>query len=201
MNDEMKIKTTCTSTFSFWKASLSKRYSAGVLKKLNRDIEEMLKLKDNQSNDLADFSFTITSDFFTKNIFRVNTVNTKTFVLLLSKNNPRSFISGNPVTLKTVLKDYNRNEFHHIFPKAYLRTKGYADNEINCLVNFCFMSKSDNNALGGNAPSVYRGKMPNKIDEILTSSFCSIDMFEDDYDKFKNSRVIKLIDKVNALIS
>jgi hypothetical protein len=75
------------------------------------------------------------------------------------RGDPRSFVSGSRVGLDRVLKDYNRNEFHHLFPKKFLRDQGRETWEINRLLNFAFMSRADNNTLGGAAPSEYRSRM------------------------------------------
>ncbi|MPT34486.1 MAG: DUF262 domain-containing protein, partial [Flavobacterium sp.] len=106
----------------FWKCSFGKRYSAGTTKNLNKDIEEILKLKllDNTS-EIANIPININENFFKGNTFMMGTVNTKSLILLLAQKSPLSFITGSPITLSDVLKEYNRSEFHHIFPKAYVK--------------------------------------------------------------------------------
>src|SRR5205085_225604 len=82
-----------------------------------------------------------------ENSFRIDSVNTKTFVLMLANRSPLSFVSAAPIDLEKVLRDYNRNEFHHLYPRAYLRDLQAAPNspknDMNCLANFCFMSRVD----------------------------------------------------------
>jgi hypothetical protein len=39
-------------------------------------------------------------------------------VNLLAQFKPRSFISGNYISLDKVLQSYNKAEFHHIFPDS-----------------------------------------------------------------------------------
>lgn len=177
----------------FWKTAFSRRYSAGVLRALNTDIAEMKKLKQNLDNNLGNFAFNVTSDFFRDNKFIMNSVNTKSYILLIAQKNPRSFISGSIVTLSNVLKDYNRNEFHHIFPKAYLRTLENIPFDENTLSNFCFLSRADNQKLGGKKPSLYRTEMPDDINLVMESSFCDSNLlFSDNFEDFINDRVNKL---------
>ncbi len=105
----------------FWRACFARRYSAGVIRNLNRDIEEAAALRDGtRESNLAGFAASVDADFFDQT-FNVGSVNTRTFVLMLAQQNPLSFVSGNPVTLSTVLQSYNRNEFHHLMPRAFLR--------------------------------------------------------------------------------
>jgi hypothetical protein len=187
----------------FWITAFTKRYSAGVLRALNRDIDEMNKLKnDVNSSSIDNLNFSITSDYFTDNDFTMGTVNTKSFVLLLAQNSPRSFISGSLITLSEVLKEYNRNEFHHIYPKAFLLPQEDSLNfSINCLANFCFLSRSDNKKIGGIAPSKYRDFLPNSIEEIMISDFCSEDeLIADDFDKFITTRSQRLKEYLDTLI-
>lgn len=184
----------------FWRASFSKRFSAGVLRNLNRDVAEAKKLRLGQTNNLADFKVDLTKDFYKDNQFKIGAVNTKTLILQLAQKTPRSFISGSPVVLRNVLQDYNRNEFHHIFPKAFLTSQHKSDKEINCLANFSFMSKADNNQLGGVAPSIYKSKMAANTDEILKAAFTSDIIFLDNFDNYIDDRASNLWRNASDLI-
>jgi hypothetical protein len=184
----------------FWRACFSKRFSAGVLRSLNRDVEEAKKLRLNQPNSLGEFKVEISKEFYKENQFKIGAVNSKTLILQMAQKNPRSFISGSPVVLRNVLQDYNRNEFHHIFPKAYLTSKHISDKEINCLANFCFMSRADNNQLGGVAPSLYKSKMATNTDEILKSAFTSDIIFLDNFDNYIDDRATNLWRNASDLI-
>jgi hypothetical protein len=183
----------------FWRSCFSKRYSSGVLRNLKTDIDEIIKLKNRQPNQLGAFTVNIDKTFFLKNQFRIGSVNTKTFILLLAQSNPRSFVSGAPVTLRDVLRDCNRNEFHHLCPRAFLEGKD-TSNDPGALANFCFLSRVDNGHLGGAAPSSYRTKMPSNVDEILNSSLCPPSLFADDYDAFAEERAAKLAEEANKLL-
>lgn len=191
----------------FWRVCFSKRYSAGTLRALNRDIEEIKKLKANYPNNLTSIPTYIGGEFFSENQFLMGTVNTKTFILLLANNSPRSFITGSPITLANVLKEYNRNEFHHIFPKSFLRIE-YQDEDNplpykeNCLANFCFLSRADNKTLGGDAPSIYRKHLGNNLGQILDSAFLDERyLFRDNYSEFIEDRIKKLLARADQLIS
>jgi hypothetical protein len=109
--------------------------------------------------------------------------------LLLAAVNPLSFITGSTITLEKVLKDYNRKEFHHIYPKNYLKKLNKNDKEINCLANFCFLSRSDNKQISDKKPSEYRALMPKDSREIFESSFIEESSFlSDDFENFIEKR-------------
>jgi len=185
----------------FWRAAFTKRYSAGTNRYLKTDIEQAVALRERGTPKLADIACNIEPDFFTEQTFSMNTVHTKTFILLLAQNNPRSFISGSPVTLADVLQRYNKNEFHHLFPKSYLTGLGKTQNEIFALVNFTFLSSGDNKTLGGVAPSIYKGKMKSSdLNTILNHSYCTDSLFTDDFEQFKQDRLELLVDAASSLV-
>jgi hypothetical protein len=173
----------------FWKACFSRRYSAGVIRNLNRDIEEAVKLRTGVKTDLASFNAGVEPEFFTSQTFTLGTVHTNVFILMLADLDPLTFVSGSPIGLGQVLQAYNRNEFHHVYPRAYLKDQGRDTSEINRIVNFVFMSSTDNKTLGGVAPSQYRDKMDEKlVPKILEHSACPASIFDDDFDAFANDR-------------
>lgn len=185
----------------FWRTCFSRRFSSGVLRTLKEDIEGMAALRDGKPTTIGDFAVLVTAQDFLDSSFRINSVNTKTFVLMLAQKKPLSFRSGEPVTLARVLRDYNRSEFHHLFPRAYLATSGVAVAEQAPLANFCFLSKADNTSLGGEAPSLYRARMPGDVGSILERALCPESLFEDNYQKFLNERADLLEKYANELLS
>lgn len=172
----------------FWRACFGKRYSSGLLRNLNNDIEEMRKLHEGKPSALGGFPITITEDYFTSNIFTIGTVNTNTFILLLAHQNPLSFISGAPINLGEKLRQSNRAEFHHLMPKAFLLSTKQESYSPNCLANFAFISRADNRTLGGAAPSAYKSHMPSNVNEILQLALCNDILFKDDFKEFITNR-------------
>jgi hypothetical protein len=184
----------------FWRSCFSRRFSSGVLRNLKSDIAAMTSLRDGKKSTLGDFPAAVEPEFFTENGFIAGVVNTKTFVLLLAQQNPKSFVSGAPIDLGRVLRDYNRNEFHHLYPRAYLRSD-FKSSAVNRLTNFVFLSKVDNTALGGVAPSEYRSHMPKAVGNILKSALCPSTLFDDDYEQFTKDRALMLAKAAQKLVS
>lgn len=189
----------------FWKSSFGKRYSAGTNKNINRDIEEIIRLKtDVVTSNLDAISMNINEQFFRTNDFTMGTVNTKSLVLLLAQKNPKSFISGSEITLSNVLKDYNRNEFHHIYPKAYVTklNQNTIDYSVNCLANFCILSRADNKKIDCKKPSEYRqDEMPTDSSQILDSTFIDEPkLVADNFNEFIEDRSEKLYEFLQKLI-
>ncbi len=176
-----------------WRSCFSRRFSAGVIRNLNRDIREAQSLRDGTGFTLDRIAVSVEASFFSE-LFSIRTTNTKTFVMLLAHAHPLSFVSGQPISLDTVLQNYNRNEFHHLYPQAHLKTNGFSAQEINRLANFVFMSSQDNKTLGGSAPSVYRGHMSTiSIPKILERAHCPASLFDDDFEAFVEERAKMLV--------
>ena len=183
----------------FWRSAFSKRYSAGVLRNLKTDIEEMEKLRDGKENGLGAFSAYVGASFFVENIFGMGNVNTKSFILMLAQSQPFSFVSGAPVDLAAKLKASNRTEFHHLMPRAFLKESRQTAIDDSVLANFAFLSRSDNRILGGASPSKYQAKMPGDKTEILKASLCPDSLFLDDYKQFIDDRTKILAGRARQL--
>jgi len=110
-----------------------------------------------------------------------------------------NFVSGAPVNLRQKLQQYNRKEFHHLMPKAFLGASGQNHRGESILANFCFIARADNRALGGDAPSSYRARMAGNIDQVLQSHLCPNELFDDDYEAFVTRRAALLAEKANLL--
>jgi hypothetical protein len=159
------------------------------IKTLREDVAEFAKLKDSTLKQLSIAPVHLPEGFFHETIFRLNSVLSKTFILMLAQCGPRSFLSGNKIDLQKVLKDYNRSEFHHIYPRSYIKAN---DQDLiydeSCLANICFLSRTDNNAISNAAPSVYRMKMPEDITEITAANLLPDATFGDNFYKFVEER-------------
>lgn len=185
----------------FWKTCFSRRYSSGVLRNLEADMKQMLQLKGGQQSALDSFPCDINEQFFLDNNFSIRNVNAKTFILMLAQNKPLSFVSGTPIDLNSKLKDYNKSEFHHLMPRSFLKSQPGLKHDVNCMANFCFLSRSENLTLGGTAPSLYKSKMAVNIDQIMKSAYCPPNLFDDDFNQFIETRAALLAQAVQPLIA
>ncbi|MCL7724653.1 DUF262 domain-containing protein [Actinobacillus pleuropneumoniae] len=180
----------------FWKTAFSRRYSSSTNKNLGIDIQEIVKLKNNKSSELDKLSVSnVSKDIFIETDFNMGTVYTKSFILLWAQNEPKSFISGGNISLANVLKEYNKHEFHHIYPKSYLdKIVGSYNSSPKCLANFCIISRADNKKISNEPPKCYIGnKMGDDVENILSATFTnSKDLKDDNYDQFVNNRAERL---------
>lgn len=184
----------------FWRAAFARRYSGGVLRNLREDIEQVRVLKASQASKLGGFACSVSPDFFASNNFAISAVNTKTTLLLLAQQRPLSLVSGTPVDLASKLREFNKTEFHHLMPRAFLRTVGQAKYSHNCLANIAFMTRAENRHLGGVSPSQYRGRLAKNEAEVLASAACPVSLFTDNYDAFVEERSTLLTERARLCI-
>ncbi|MFI2652685.1 DUF262 domain-containing protein [Micromonospora fulviviridis] len=182
----------------FWRSCFSERYSGQTVRAARADIHEISRLRDGQPNSLGEFAVRVTPFTFIHSEFRPSTAKTATFVAMLAQLGPRSFLSGNRVDLERVLQTYNRAEFHHMFPKAYVqsvRAELERAHNVNALANFCFLSRADNNRIRASAPSEYSSLMPSDegvLSKILTAAATGEWLFTSNFDEFLGTRAVAL---------
>ncbi|MEH2014094.1 hypothetical protein [Nostoc sp.] len=111
-------------------------------------------------------------------------------------------MSGSDIDLDKVLQKYNRTEFHHIYPKAFLKGLRFDDSSINCLANFCFLNSSENKKIAAKKPSEYIKMMPKGdiLKDILSRALCTSDTFDDNFNAFLEKRIELLVQFTKKLI-
>ncbi|QDV56462.1 GmrSD restriction endonuclease domain-containing protein [Rosistilla oblonga] len=185
-----------------WRTFFTRRYSKR-LEQLNTDIVEMQKLKDGQAHQLGDFTCSIKPSFFTETAFNVGSTNTKTHILMLASATPLDFLSAGEIALGTVLRDCNRKEFHHVYPRALLESQSMNPKLTNCLVNFCILPRASNNKISAKPPSEYRKLMPEDdatVAGIMSQALCPSDLFDDDFQRFFDTRLDLLVGHAKSLM-
>ncbi|MFC2008263.1 DUF262 domain-containing protein [Chloroflexota bacterium] len=139
----------------FWKTSFSKRYSGSTDKKMNDDIAFFEKVVNGDYLDIQKYSYSVDKSILMNQKFSQSSPFTRAFLLLLAQNNPLNLVNGNRIDLGTALSKYNSKEFHHIFPRTFLKNKGVETEKINSLCNFSFIPADSNKAISGKSPSDY----------------------------------------------
>ncbi len=189
----------------FWKTSFSRRYSASTDMKMNEDIEFLKQILNTGLNDISKYSYTVDSKFLISQKFSKGSPFTRAFLLLLAQNNPLNLVNGNKIDLGEALSKYNLKEYHHIFPRAFLKSKGYETNEINSVCNFCFLPAASNKIISDKAPSDYFKEVipQTNFTEILKSNLMPLKMEiynKDNYDEFLEQRSQIILHFLDSLL-
>lgn len=140
----------------FWKTSFSNRYSTGqTTEKMNTDIERINEVLNNNFIEIQKVKSTFSKIELIDTKFSKANPLTRAFLLLLAQYHPIDLVKGVAVDISKSLSKYNRKEFHHVFPNAFLRTQGIPTNKIFSLVNFCFLPSDSNKNISNKKPSEY----------------------------------------------
>lgn len=140
----------------FWKTSFSNRYSTGqTTSKMNADIEAIIKIRSNDFTDINTLKYSVSVSELVETKFSKANPLTRAILLLMAQYNPIDLIKNTKVDIAQALSKYNRMQYHHIFPNAFLKKQGFPHSKIFSLVNFCFLPADSNKKISKKSPSDY----------------------------------------------
>lgn len=177
----------------FWKTSFSKRYSASTDMKMNDDISFFEKILNQDYSEIDRYSYSVDSTTLINQSFSKSNPFTRAYLLLLAQSNPLNLVNGNKIDLGEALSVYNSKEYHHIFPRAFLKRQGVETAKINSICNFCFLPADSNKLILNKSPSDYMVNVvpKDKYVEILKSNFMPLKKeiyANNQYDEFLKQR-------------
>ncbi len=192
----------------FWRISLSGRYTSAVETKLAVDIkrvEAALQDKEPYYDEGVDLS---AGSIESNGYFNTGRSFIKAILCLYAYQQPESFASGAKVRVANDwLKRANSKNYHHFFPRAYLKRHDQEPWYINHVANITIVDDYLNKReIKAKAPSVYikafRRENPH-LKETMKTHLIDIDTFgvrEDDYDLFFRERCKLIARKLRAWI-
>lgn len=188
----------------FWKTSFSRRYSTGQTNyKMDLDIQGVRDLASGKFNLTSNYKHDLNSQILKTTSFSKGNPITRAFLLLLAQSEPVDLLKNQKIDIGKALSHYNRKEFHHVFPNAYLQGKGLKQDKIFCVANFCFLSSESNKKISNKAPAEYFSKIPSdEFQNILTANLLPVDKTlyqENNYDDFLEKRATIIINKLDVL--
>lgn len=186
----------------FWRTSFSDRYSTGqTTEKMDSDIEAIDKSCDYDFSAIEKQTITVTTKELISNQFSKANPLTRSFLLLSSQLSPMDLISAERIDLGRALSSYNRKEYHHVFPNAFLSKQGTDKAQRFSIVNFCFLPAKSNKKISSKSPSDYFFSLiPNdKLQEILYTNLLPADMSlykNNNYTNFLEKRAQLILEKI-----
>ncbi len=192
----------------FWRMSLSFRYSSSTESRLAQDIKRIDLILHNKRPDYSDIKVDLDSpQTLIDTNFSAGNSYCKAFLCLLAYQEPKDFQdNGNVILDNSWLKVASSKNYHHFFPKAYLKNKTTLNS--NSLVNITFVSDHINKRkIGSKSPSNYIGDFQDEnadINRALNSHFIDLNGFgieSDDYDTFLQSRAKRVYSELESRIN
>jgi len=189
----------------FWRTAFSRRYSGQTDDKMNADIQFMKALHTGDASDIGAYASEVDATVLLKQRFSKGNPFTRALLLLLAQKQPLDLTNGARVDLGKALSSYNRKEYHHIFPRAFLKGRGIAADHINTLCNYCFLPAGSNKRISQKEPADYIVSMVPESSRkaILESNVMPLRMeiyTENDYEAFLNQRAGLLIQFFDSLV-
>ncbi|MGH3795367.1 MAG: GmrSD restriction endonuclease domain-containing protein [Pseudonocardiaceae bacterium] len=141
--------------------------------------------------------------------FRTSNAPAKLLGLLLAGADPVDLRNGQRIDTDRALSWQNDKEFHHFFPKAFLKTKGVSSARANVCANLIMLTSVSNIFVSDQPPSVYLKDMcdtdgEEAVRERLARSLVTDAAYEaarrDDYEAFLEVRSRTLHERLMALI-
>jgi hypothetical protein len=185
----------------FWRASLGVRYSSGVEGKLTQDVAKIDKIIEGK---LPTYEWTVDVSLEQlKNpqwgAFATGRSSIKAILCLFAMHKPKSFDNNQDVIIdNSWLKVSTSKNYHHFFPKAYMR-KNYPEMNYwlyNHILNITIVDEFLNKGkIKAKAPSMYMKSFIRENDDIeqtmkthLIGNFDRFGISTDEYMKFFNQR-------------
>jgi len=189
----------------FWKTAFSNRYSTGqTTDKMNFDIERIKEIRNDNFLEVNKIHYTVTKSEIVVTKFSKANPLTRAFLLLLAQKRPLDLVKNVHIDITTSLSKYNRKQYHHIFPNAFLKKQGFPQAKIFSLANFCFLPADSNKKISQKSPSDYFTNLIPQTDfnKILTSNLIPLtkELYDtNNYNDFLEKRAETIITEVDTL--
>lgn len=187
----------------FWRIVLSQRFSSALESKLTQDVERIDAILNEQQPNY-DEGIDITPDNIkARGYFSVSSAYIKGLLCILAYQQPKSFADNSLITIdNSWLKMATSKNYHHFFPKAYMRKnqpdvpEGLVNHIANITIVDDFLNKR---SIGDRAPSKYileyskiNPDLVTTLETHLIGDPDTVGIFDDDYETFFRKRLEKL---------
>lgn len=182
----------------FWKTSFSRRYAGSTDLHMDEDINIFNNIISNDFNGINKYSYSIDEKNLIDQRFTKGSPYTRAFLLLMAQKSPLNLVNGNKIDPGSALSKYNLKEYHHIFPRIFLKNKGIDSDKINSL-----LPSDSNKKISSKAPSGYIFTVipQEHYSEILESNLMPVkkEIYQkDNYDEFLKQRAKKILDYLDS---
>jgi hypothetical protein len=188
----------------FWRISLSYRYSSSTESKLAQDIKRIDQILNIERPNYDELKVSLSSPRdLIDTIFSAGSSYCKAVLCLLAYSEPKDFQDNGKVILdNSWLKMANSKNYHHFFPKSYLRKQGIGNE--NSIVNITLVGADLNKRkIRAKAPSIYIQDFLDENDDLhksikshLIDNIDDFGIHSDDYSVFLEKRATSIF---NAL--
>lgn len=195
----------------FWKTSLTGYFSGWNTGNMAQDLASVTAFAQGKASKIA-FAADVMphADMWKTKQFRLNNAHAKLLAIILANHRPIDLLTGQFIDTSEALSWSNTKEFHHVFPKEFLKEflkgKDTPRERINCLANIVMLTSASNKIFRMRAPSDYFKDVEkaagSQLETWLSSNLISKEAYEaalrDDFDLFLNYRANQIHEAVIA---
>lgn len=194
--------------FFYW-VGLTERYGSGTESKIAEDINKMVLISEGTMPNYNKLELSINIERVERTQFSSGNSFCKSILCLLAYQEPKSFDTNGRVILdNSNLKIATSKNYHHFFPKAYIREFN-RNSESNLIANITLLDGySNKHSIGKKSPKDYLEKFkqdnPNLDNTLRTHLIDDIDSFglnSNDYEMFLKSRATKIALELNKKLN
>jgi hypothetical protein len=192
----------------FWWASITNRFSSGSEGKIALDLKRMDSILNEQLPTYRGEEVNLTIEDLRWRWFSTGDAFCKAIICLYAYFEPKSFASNSIVKIdNSWLKVVNSKNYHHFFPRSYLKKMGFNDWQANSILNITIVDDYLNKrTIGSKPPSVYMQKFVHDnselantmkthlIDDMDTFGIWKVDGYET-FIECRGQRVLEEIEK------
>jgi hypothetical protein len=192
----------------FWRCGLGGRYSHSLEAHLSQDIRRIELILQEEIPDY-DAPIDTTAEFIRRNgSFSTGRSYIKALLCLLAQQEPKSFADDSIVRISNDwLKQANSKNYHHFFPRAYLRRLGVPDDAANHIVNITIVDDYLNKReIRDQPPSTYMRVLEQRnprLSETMRGHLIDLDTFgiwDNDYQTFFARRCERLASELRSRV-
>jgi hypothetical protein len=187
----------------YWCGVFGELYGGAIETRFAKDLPEVLDWIDGgpEPSTIAD------ANFAPDRLLTLRTRNSaayKGLYALLLKEGALDFRTGEPIDWKSYFDD--KIDIHHVFPQDWCKSNNVDPKRCDSIVNKAPLSARTNRMIGGDAPSVYLGRVEknagistDRMDELLRSHLIEpANLRADRFDAFFTARELALLERIQA---
>lgn len=194
----------------FWRCSINNRFSDGLESKLSQDCAHVIDAIINEQTPKYEQNVNITAEFIERNgTFSMGNAMIKGLLCLLVSQSPKSFKNNNPLVIDNDwLSQSNSKNYHHFFPRAYMRKYQplIAENMVNHIANITIVDSYLNKGeIKAKSPEEYMGVYyhdnPDILNTLKTHLIGDLDEFgvwDNNYSLFFSKRTKMIADALKS---
>jgi hypothetical protein len=193
----------------FWLTASGEYFKGWSETQMAADLQAVNDFAEGRATEIDTASATPLSALWRRSPFSGRNAPSKLLGLLLSYEDPLDLVNGRRIDVGKALSWQNDKEFHHFFPRAFLRSKGVSQAGANVCGNLVMLTSLSNIWITDRPPSQYLRDLcdlegEDVIRRRLATCLVEEDAFQaalrDDYPEFLKARSETLHRRLTALL-